>query len=1040
MQKFYPAVVGKLCLVLLFSCPFTSFVSAQIRTYDTTFAGWNAIVTEDLSLTGKDSAAGIVFFPGIGEQTTNIADLQVNGPHYLIKNGLWDGSVPLGNGVHHPFIISLQPPSPDYPATNVKPKIDAILARYRIKRSSFFMTGLSLGAWQANEFVTYQPTTGDHTYGKMVKAIVNLEGVEPADYTGIYAGLPYPQKMGDWAKACGGKELWVEGSQDYRDMLVGAQNMTAAVPGSATYFQVNYGGGAHCCWNTEYTPSVTWTKASNTNITQLVGNQVAMNVWQWLLRQGDTSMPSGASAPAAVAPTASAGAAQAITLPANSVNLAGSGATFNGAKVSTMSWTQTSGPNNSKIKPGNLVSAVLSTVSNIIGAVTGTTNSLSASVTGLIAGTYTFQLTVKDNNGLSSTSSVTVTVKAAAPPPVPSAPNVSAGPAATITLPNTTATLKATAAGSNGAKIEGVIWQQSAGPVAATIATPASLSTNITALKAAGTYVFRLTVTDQNGKQAASVVNVIVNPAPPTAPQVAPTVNAGKGQAITLPASALVLTGVATGNGGATVKGLTWKQVQGPVAAKIASPASISTSVTGLTVAGSYVFQLTATESNGMAASASMTVTVTGAPVVSKPAGPAAGNGNGAPPTVSAGKGQVIELPTSSLVLTGVATGNGGATVKGLTWKQVQGPVAAKIASPASLSTSVTGLTAAGSYVFQLVATESNGMQGSGSMTVTVKGAPVVSKPSGPAPDNGNGVAPTVSAGKGQAIELPTSSLVLTGVATGNDGATIKGLTWKQVQGPVAAKIASYASISTSVTGLTAAGNYVFMLTATDNNGRTASGSMTVTVEAAAVKTAPTVSAGGNMTITLPTSSAVLKGSAAGHNGAAVNSYFWNIVSGPSFVKFSDEWASTTTVSGLVAGTYVFQLEASDPYETSAASMTLVVKPKTTAASVTGSAQAGDATMTDPLLADSIDHVSGLVIYPNPVHDLLNIHLNNEVTGKVVVAIFNMKGARMQMRELDKASWSLEVSVDVSALPAGIYLIEAMSGPNLRTVEKFIKQ
>src|ERR1700733_3376583 len=100
MKKFYPAAAGKLCFSLIFSLLVTVAVKAQIVTYDTTFDGWNAIVTEDLSLRGTDSAAGIVFFPGIDQQTKNIKDLLVNGPHYLIKNGLWDGSVTLGNGVH----------------------------------------------------------------------------------------------------------------------------------------------------------------------------------------------------------------------------------------------------------------------------------------------------------------------------------------------------------------------------------------------------------------------------------------------------------------------------------------------------------------------------------------------------------------------------------------------------------------------------------------------------------------------------------------------------------------------------------------------------------------------------------------------------------------------------------------------------------------------------------------------------------------------------------------------------------------------------
>jgi len=131
-----------------FCLSFTS--SAQTITYDTSFLGWNAVVTMDTSLHGVDSAAGIIFFPGIGEENTNINAIFVNGPHNLIKNGLWDGSVTLGNGVHHPFIISLQPPASSYGPAQVKPKIDAILARYRIKRNSLFFTGLSQGSWYAN--------------------------------------------------------------------------------------------------------------------------------------------------------------------------------------------------------------------------------------------------------------------------------------------------------------------------------------------------------------------------------------------------------------------------------------------------------------------------------------------------------------------------------------------------------------------------------------------------------------------------------------------------------------------------------------------------------------------------------------------------------------------------------------------------------------------------------------------------------------------------------------------------------------------------
>ncbi len=711
--------MGNLCLYAIFSTIFSVSSSAQkMVTYDTTFGGWNAIVTADVALQGNDSAAGIVFFPGIGEMTTNIADLAKNGPHYLINNGLWDGSVTLGNGVHHPFIISLQPPGCCYPANSVKPMIDAILKRYRIKRNSLYMTGLSQGGWQANQFICYEPTPGDDTYGRMVKALVVLEGVEPADSTGLYPGLSYPRKMGHWASACGGRELWVEGSQDWRDMLAGAQNMNDSVAASATYFQVTYGGGAHCCWNTEYQPGTTWTIPTNSNISQLVGTPEPMNVWQWMLRQGDTTLPASESG-GAVPPSVNAGSGQTVTLPTASTTLTGTAVPGGTAAITSSSWSQVSGPGSATI--GSLVNSLVSKVTGLAGTVTGAADTLSTTVSGLVAGTYVFQLTVSDNDGLSSSSTVTIVVNS---------------PAASV------------------------------------------------------------------------------------------------------------------------------------------------------------------------------------------------------PPTVSAGKGQAITLPTSSTTLTGTATGNGGATISGVTWKQSSGPATASIASPSSLSTAVSGITAAGSYVFTLYATDNNGKSANGSMTVTVKAA------------MGN-TAPTVSAGKGQVITLPATSATLTGSATGNNGATISSLTWKQSAGPATATITSDSSLSTAVTGMTVAGSYIFTLYATDNNGNSANGSMTVTVYAAG---------------TTATSSSAVSGQA---------------------MAFGD---STTSADSAVPG------------------------------------QPGD-----------------VQLYPNPVHDLLNVYLHNGATGKVVIAIYNGAGSRVLLSEAAKDGMALLRSIDVSGLPKGLYVVQIVAGAGSGSVGKFIK-
>lgn len=74
----------------------------------------------------------------------------------------------------------------------------------------------------------------------------------------------------------------------------------------------------------------------------------------------------------------------------------------------------------------------------------------------------------------------------------------------------------------------------------------------------------------------------------------------------------------------------------------------------------------------------------------------------------------------------------------------------------------------------------------------------------------------------------------------------------------------------------------------------------------------PTVNAGFNHTITLPTNSLTLKGSAVAETGATISSYQWTQVSGPSAANIVSPTQATTLVNGLVEGSYVFSLKATD--------------------------------------------------------------------------------------------------------------------------------
>ncbi|MDE3249763.1 MAG: hypothetical protein KGO82_13955, partial [Bacteroidota bacterium] len=183
---------------------------------------------------------------------------------------------------------------------------------------------------------------------------------------------------------------------------------------------------------------------------------------------------------------------------------------------------------------------------------------------------------------------------------------------------------------------------------------------------------------------------------------------------------------------------------------------------------------------------------------------------------------------------------------------------------------------------------------------------------------------PIANAGIAQAITLPISTVTLSGSGTGTNGANIVSYSWTKTSGPAGGIIVAPGSTSTTVTGLVQ-GTYVFTLTVTDNHGLTASANVTITVNPL-VNLAPVANAGSNTTITLPTNTATLDGSASSDPDGSIASYSWTKTSGPASGTITTPNAKTSSVTGLVQGVYVFNLQVTDNAgATSNASVTVTV-------------------------------------------------------------------------------------------------------------------
>jgi len=428
-----------------------------------------------------------------------------------------------------------------------------------------------------------------------------------------------------------------------------------------------------------------------------------------------------------------------------------------------------------------------------------------------------------------------------------------------------------------GYKIVSYLWTKVSGPAGGTIASPNAATTSVSGLTT-GTYIFNLLATDNNtgtisGNDTIVVTSVVPGPI---------TVSAGSNQTITLPTNNVTLTGTASEVNG-TIVSYAWSQLSGPSTATITARGSATTSVTGL-VQGVYRFQLLVTDALGTTATATVQVTVNPAPVVP------------GPPSANAGSDQTITLPTNSATLAGSGAETNG-TIVSYQWTQISGPSTATITTPGSATTSVSGLIQ-GVYVFQLKVTDNSGVTATDQTQVTVN-------PAVPIPGT-----PSANAGGDQTIPLPANSVSLSGSGAETNG-TIVGYQWTQVSGPSTATITAPGQAQTTVTGLVQ-GIYRFKLTVTDNSGVTASATMQVTVNPAAVVPGPpSANAGGDQTITLPTNSVTLAGSGTESNGT-IGSYAWVKTSGPTPGTITTPGQAQTTVTGLVQGVYTFQLTVID--------------------------------------------------------------------------------------------------------------------------------
>jgi hypothetical protein len=171
---------------------------------------------------------------------------------------------------------------------------------------------------------------------------------------------------------------------------------------------------------------------------------------------------------------------------------------------------------------------------------------------------------------------------------------------------------------------------------------------------------------------------------------------------------------------------------------------------------------------------------------------------------------------------------------------------------------------------------------------------------------------PVANAGPDQTISLPVYSITLDGSSSSDPDNNIVNYSWRKISGPVSFTIANDTAVKTQVTNLTE-GIYEFELKVTDSAGLSDRDTVTITVNDMMQPNRPPVAdAGSDQTITLPTNSVTLDGSASTDPDNNIKSYLWTKISGPSSFNIIHANAVNTQVTYLTEGTYKFELKVID--------------------------------------------------------------------------------------------------------------------------------
>jgi poly(3-hydroxybutyrate) depolymerase len=556
-----------------------------------------------------------------------------------------------------------------------------------------------------------------------------------------------------------------------------------------------------------------------------------------------------------------------------------------------------------------------------------------------------------------------------------------------------------------------------------------------------------------------------------------PVANAGADFKVNPTMPFVTLNGSASTDSDGKIVRYVWKKISGPAVGIIGVKmgASPSTLLSGLSIPGTYQYELAVVDDR--AGFTRDTVTITVAAEVPLPT-------YNKLPVANAGNDTTIMLPTGH-ALKGSATDPDGKIVS-YSWMKISGGTV-RIAKPDSSSTRLDSLTV-GSYTFRLTVKDDANAIVSDDVNVTVLAdttpAVVVPAPTpapapvpAPAPAPAPAPTPTPDTTKTDTVVIPKPipgpvvniapiarvtpdqvvpiewnySPSVSGYPSTDADGWIAKFKWTKYAGPDSFEIATPNACRTKLNKLVP-GVYFFRCTAYDNKGATSSADVKITVTKNGVvpslsgsNKAPVAKVTPDQVIPIewnyfPSVSGALSTDADGWIAKAT----WTKVSGPDSFEIASPNSMRTKLNKLVPGEYVFRCTVFDnkgAFSHADVKITMTKQtPKSTTTTSSAAILESETVASRPTPVTKITMPPELKASPNPASSIVNLQYTSDAIGRSMISVYDVAGKLLKNIPFYKDQSFYQHNLDVSELKSGVYYVQVRTGSSVQMQTKILKK